>query len=367
MRKIFLLFLVQFGAFSFLTAQKTFTEPYKILTGHGDDMDALAVSPEKGYLATGSWDKLVNIYNLDSPYQLIRTLTGHQAPVTDLFFNKTGSMLASGSNDFMVKLWDSLFQVRNFEGHHGNVNTLLFDNSGKYLFSGSDDKTIIAWDIASGKPFKTINNFTEVNSIAFGNDPRFLFAAGNEPKIKVYNLATLQVARTFDGHTAAVNCIDISKNNLYLISGSNDKSARIWDIKTGKEIRKLPVDCWKVIAVIFSDDSRYAATGCNDGSIKVWEVATGNLISQTPASGNSVHEIAFLKDNKFIAVTNVVRNEASHGLRIWKTGIDPNANTEIVNPKTNTEKPKMPAVKPANMRTDSLKKSNSVQKTIPKK
>jgi WD40 repeat protein len=304
-----------------LFAQKTYTEPKLILPGHTNDIDALAVSTD--LMASGSWDKNINLYKTDSTFMLVRTLTGHLAPISALRFNKSGKLLASGSSDNMIKIWDSLFRVRNFEGHQGNINCLLFDNSSKYLFSGSEDRTIIAWDVASGKPFRTITHGQSVNSLAMaGNDPRFLYVAGVGPKISVYNLANLQVTRTFDGHTDAINAIDISKNNQYLLSGSNDKTARIWDLKSGKELRKLPVDCWKVLAVAFSDDSKYAVTGCNDGSIKVWEVETGKLLTSIQSTGNVVRDVAFIKNTQ-LAVATMLRGSTDYGVRIWPTGITP--------------------------------------------
>jgi WD40 repeat protein len=358
MKKTLLLFFIS----SFVTnafAQKIITQPSFILPNHTNDIDAVAISPIGNLMATGSWDKNINIYSADSPFTFIRPLLGHLAPVNALRFNRTGKLLASGSSDYMVKIWDSIFRVRNFEGHRGNINCLLFDNASRYLFSGSDDKTIIAWDIATGKPFRAINNLQAVNSLAMMNtEPRYLFVAGAEPKIKVYSLTSLQVTRTFDGHTDAVNSIDISKNSLYLISGSNDKSARIWDVKTGKELRKLPVDCWKVTAVAFTDDSKYAVTGCNDGSIKIWEVETGKLISKIESSGNVVRDIAFIKNMKYIAVASMLRGSSEYGLRIWPTEIVPP--NKIISPlKSDTSKSivnKMDTVKMKSTSVPSIKK-----------
>lgn len=321
MKKLITLSLACFSALVAFS-QKTFTEPAAVLPGHTNDVDAVVVSPAGDIIATGSWDKNINLYKADSPYAMVRTLTGNLAPVNALRFNKTGKLLASGSSDHVVKLWDSVYKVRTFEGHRGNINCLLFDNQSKYLFSGSDDKTVIAWEISTGKPFRSINNMQAVNSMAMAsNDPRFLYVAGAEPKIKVYNLSNLQVTRTFDGHADVVNAIDISRNNLYLLSGSNDKTARIWDMKTGKELRKLAVDCWKVTAVAFTEDSKFAVTGCNDGSIKVWEVETGKLVSKIESSGNVVRDIVFLKHMKSIAVASMLRGSTDYGLRIWPTGI----------------------------------------------
>lgn len=370
MKRTFIaLVLLSFTAHTF--AQKTFSEPVSILPGHTDDLDALSVSPAGDFIATGSWDKMINIYSADSPFTMIRQLSGHSAPVIALRYNKSGRMLASSSSDYTIRLWDSLYRSSILEGHKANINCLLFDNQSRYLFSGSDDRSIIAWDIATGKPFRAINHNQPVNSLAMaGNDPRSLYVASLDPKIKVYNLANIQVARSFDGHSDAVNSIDISKNNLYLLSGSNDKTARLWDLKTGKELRKFPVECWKVLAVAFSDDSKYAVTGCNDGSVKVWEVETGKLISKMESIGNVVRDVAFLKNNTKVACANMLRGSKEYGLKIWPSGIIVNTLIPVAAGDSIKLKSTYPALRKADslntkpLRTDSVKTRGN---TIPGK
>src|SRR5574343_1078867 len=91
-------------------AQKTFTEPQFILPGHSDDLDALSVSPAGDFIASGSWDRMINIYSADSPFTLVKQLSGHSAPIIALRYNKSGKLLASGSSDYSVRLWDSLYR-----------------------------------------------------------------------------------------------------------------------------------------------------------------------------------------------------------------------------------------------------------------
>jgi WD40 repeat protein len=200
---------------------------------------------------------------------------------------------------------------------------LLFDKTNRYLFSGSDDKTLIAWDLATGKSFRKIDIGFAVNSIAQTVDTRFIYVAGANPQIRLYNLTNNQIAKAFDGHADAVNCISISNNNKYLISGSNDKTARIWDVVSGKQIRILPVDCWKVTAVAFSNDSKYAITGCNDGSIKIWEVETGKLVSKVEANGEYVKDAVFTNNKLHVIVAANLKNSVEFGARVWPTGIEP--------------------------------------------
>jgi WD40 repeat protein len=300
-------------------SQKTITEPKLILPGHTEDVEALAVSPSGNWIATGSRDKSVVIYKNDSVFSQYKSIPSI-AFINALKFSNDGKQLAVSSHN-SVTVYDSIFRPRIFDGHQANINALLFDRSSKYLYSGADNGTLLFWDLSSGKELRNIANGFAISSLAQSNDPRMLYVADAGPKIKIYNLTSSTVVKTLDGHTDAVNSIDISKNNLYLLSGSNDKSARIWDLKTGKELKKLPVACWKVTAVAFSDDSKYAITGCNDGSIKIWEVETGKLLSQIEANGQNVRDLSFLKNYEWMAVAATLRGSTEYGLRIWPTGV----------------------------------------------
>lgn len=301
----------------FATAQ---TPPKAILPGHTNDIDAVSYA-QTGFIATGSFDEHINIYKADSPFHLVKTLTGHMGPVNVVAFNKTGKLLASASEDRVIFLWDSLWRLsKRFEAHRDKVNCLIFDNYGRYLFSGSDDKTFIVWDIISGKPVKNINNGQPVTAIA-PKDVKSVYVAGTEPKIKLYDLMTGKVVKTLDGHTDAVNDIAITKDGKFMVSGSNDKTARVWDLNTGKQLRILPVDCWKVTTVSLSDDGKYAVTGCNDGSLKVWEIATGKLIQSVDGTEMIARNVVFGPNNQTLLAAYMLRSGTEYGLRVYPSQV----------------------------------------------
>ena len=334
MRKILILLL-------FITnqvfAQEIIKQPIKVLDNHSNDVSAARFSPGKfNIIASGTWDQKINIFNADSPFNLIKSWKAHEASVNCLAFNYTGSLLASGGRDFQVHIWDSFYKlVPLFEDakirHEANINALLFDRGGKFLFSGCESGKIIIWDLAGKKAVKQLNIGVSINCFAPYTNSSSIFVAGAESKIKLLNLVNGQVLKTFDGHTDIVNSIAISKNYKYLLSGSNDKTARLWDLKTFKQIRILPVNCWKVTAVAFSDDSKYCITACNDGSIKIWETETGKLISQVEEQNFNIRDISFNKNADLICAAAMMKNSEEYGPRIFKAKIPVPAKTLLSN------------------------------------
>ncbi len=78
--------------------------------------------------------------------------------VMSVAFAPDGRMLASGSNDSTIKLWDvaSGREVRTLSGHTSDVWSVAFSPDGRTLASGSRDKTIKLWDVASGQLIRSL-------------------------------------------------------------------------------------------------------------------------------------------------------------------------------------------------------------------
>jgi WD40 repeat protein len=132
----------------------------------------------------------------------VRTLKGHSHWVRSVAFSADSKLVASGSNDNTVKIWDAATgaEVRTLKGHSSSVNSVAFPADSKLVASGSDDKTVKIWDAATG---------AEV--------------------------------RTLKGHSHWVRSVAFSADSKLVASGSDDNTVKIWDAATGKEVQTLNV------------------------------------------------------------------------------------------------------------------------------
>src|SRR5919201_1237817 len=83
--------------------------------------------------------------------------------VDALAFNPAGTLLATGDDAGVIRLWEraSRRPARELRGHDSGVSALAFSAEGKLLASAGEDKVIRLWDVARGEPAGTLEGHTD--------------------------------------------------------------------------------------------------------------------------------------------------------------------------------------------------------------
>ena len=272
------------------------------LEGHSYWINTVSFSPDSKILASGSRDTTIKLWDVKTG-KLIRTIED-SGSIVSISFSPDGKTLASGSGDHTIKLWNvntgEEIKTLNKQGKYGF--SISFSPDGKTLASGSDDKTIKIWDVKTGKEIITLNGHKAgIYSVSFSPDGKTLASGSVDKTIKLWDVKTGKEIKTLNGHSNEVRSVSFSPDGKKIASGSFDNTIKIWDVKTGKQIKTLNGHKNSIFSVSFSPDGKTLASGSDDNTMKLWNVDTGEETMYFNEHKDSISSISFSPDGKTFA------------------------------------------------------------------
>jgi WD40 repeat protein len=256
---------------------------------------ALAISPDKRWLATYVEQKKVAIWNLETrkstaQFPVART-NGHPL-VGALAFSPDGRVLAIGDDEGHVRLvdvgtWTERITLPGVFLPWG-VMTLDYSPDGRFLAAGSAfvDPRIFVWDTKTGKRVATLQGHQGfITDVTFSPDGKLLASGSGDQTIRLWTTDTWQVEDTLVGHRDEVWSVNFSSDGSRLVSSGNDGCVHVWPASARRQDREAVVlptgwsssDWFSRGRVSFPDvspDGRTIVAISNQGKVRLLEMAT---------------------------------------------------------------------------------------------
>ncbi|KAG2046113.1 WD40 repeat-like protein [Suillus hirtellus] len=273
----------------------------KIMEGHHWGIRVAAVSRDGQFIASGDFGGELITWNRDGEplTQPIRVKV-HSNKIFSLDFSPDSTFLASGSMDNTVELWNT--KTWRVQGNPINCGTevrcVRYSPSGEYLAIGTK-KDIQIWNARKRERVAKFQGHSAFNgawnySVAWTSDGMRLFSSGSilDPTIREWDTSTWkQVGQPCKGHTDTVYTIAFNPTGTLIASASEDQQVRLWRLSD-----RSPIAIFKhpdqLYCATFSADGKHILSGGRDTVISKWKVPFLEDISKDKSSDDMLREDA---------------------------------------------------------------------------
>ncbi|MDY6900631.1 MAG: WD40 repeat domain-containing protein, partial [Cyanobacteriota bacterium] len=247
-------------------------------------------------------------------------LSSHDSQVNSVSFSDNGKLLASGSQDNTIKIWQrdgKLLQT--LTERKDGFFSVIFSPNNKFLIAGSFDNTVSLWrynsatGLFSKNPVVTISEPEELWAIGFNPNNNIIATATENGKVKFWNLSG-KLIKTISAHNQKIWGLNFSQDGKYFATASADNTINIWD-REGRFLKTLRGHEDEVLSVNFSPDNKFIVSGSKDKTVKLWDL-TGKFLHTFEGHTNDVLDVRFSPDGKLIASAS-----ADNTVRIWNVSL----------------------------------------------
>lgn len=279
---------------------------------------AIAVSPDKGALATGRGNQ-IHIYDAGSGTHIRslvdpklqtpdKTPAAHMTIVESLAFTRDGRYVASGSFQEVI-LWDAQTgMVRNkLTGFVDRVVALALSSDGKLLATGggapSEDGEVKIFDVESGKLVVEVKNAHSDTcfGVSFSPDNKMLASCGADKFVKVFEVPSGKFIKSFEGHTHHVMDVGWKFDGKLLASAGADNVIKVWDFEKGEQTRTINAAGKQVTRLQFVGKTSQVLACSGDNNARMWNVDNGGGGITFSGGKDFLYAIGISGDSKVVA------------------------------------------------------------------
>ena len=298
----------------------------------------IAFHPSGHFMATDSErNNKVILWHIQPDFRnvnIVQTIEDHTRAIDSIAFNSTGNLMATGSEDYTVRLYHLTFTENNIQArcintltiHNGNgmigcsIPSIIFHPTKNILatscslmgsFRVPSLKELKLWEISSNDSFescnvncmKSLTNSHKMKSIAFNSTGNLMASGDDYSKIKLWHITDdvqmTKCVKTIEKHFRDVYSVAFHPNQNILATGSSDRTTILWRISSDELFENWEVRCIiklkghedYITSISFHKLYPFLAT-CSQDKIKIWKLNEDGEVEergQVENNGNSNH------------------------------------------------------------------------------
>ncbi|KAJ2079721.1 60s ribosome biogenesis protein mak11 [Coemansia sp. RSA 988] len=257
-----------------------------------------AVSVGGRYLASGSTDEIIKVYDLKKRIEL-GSLHEHRGSITALQFHGSSHLLSASEDGaiciFRTKDWEPLKVLK---GHKGPINSIAVHPTGKLALSVSRDRTVILWNLLTGQRASRTKT-PRIGELVLWSPSGSLYAVVYETEIQLYSVGQADALSTIFARQRILSILIVTHKGIdYVLCGCQDKRIHVFST-AGTELASVQCHENRIkglssVDVAFPDGvvCPMVVSISSDGHIRVWRFADLiEPVDDTSASSISTKDV----------------------------------------------------------------------------
>mmetsp|Transcript_5149 Transcript_5149/g.20546 ORF Transcript_5149/g.20546 Transcript_5149/m.20546 type:complete len:388 (-) Transcript_5149:97-1260(-) len=279
-------------------------EPTMQLTGHGAAVYACEFDPSGRLLASGSFDQRILLWEVGGECPNYNVLFGHKNAVIDLHWSKDSSRLVSCSADTTLAFWDTNAgkKIKTLKHHTNIINACAITQRGPDIIaSASDDSSVRLWDPRQRLPISSFEMDYQATAVAISESGEMVFAGGVDGVIVAQDARKQGEVFRLEGHSDIITGLSLNPMGSHLLSNACDHTLRSWDVRpfcAGYRMEKIfrghrHGSDRNLLKCAWSRDGEQVACGSADRVVRVFDEPSAMELYALPGHRGTVNDVAF--------------------------------------------------------------------------